>query len=246
MLQGRDDRLRLDAGAQRGDLRLELVGVPGPRLPGVVDRADAAGVHVPGRGDAAAAAVAEVVEEKRLGAREHPEAGVRGEEGFGVGPVAGAVLEPDHDLRERVDEAPDEIDREPDHRLGRDVVEVDAKARVRDPVDDLAEVLEHPVVAHPLEVERRQHHDPAAAGLDRVTAELHRVRDGAQARPRHEPSWVDSPFEQRIEQAAGARRARGTAPLRWVPKGASPVHPSSSSQAAWSANRAGSGSRFAP
>ena len=89
------------------------------------------------------------------------------------------------------------------------MVEVDAKARVGDPVDDFAEVLEHPVVAHPLEVERRQHHDPAAAGLHRVPAELHRVRDGAEPGPRHEPRRIDSCLEERVEQPAALGEAEG-------------------------------------
>ena len=107
---------------------------------------------------------------------------------------------------------------------GWDVVEVDAKARVRDPVDDLAEVLEDPVVAHSLEVERRQHHDAAAAGLDRVAAELHRVRNGAEPRPRHEKGRVDARFEQRIEEPAPLRETEGER-LSGRPEGGEPGAP---------------------
>ncbi len=80
------------------------------------------------------------------------------------------------------------------------MIKVDTQTRVAHAIDDLREILEQPVVAHALVVERRQHQHPRAAARHGMGGELDRVRDRAAAGARHHPRGIDAPLDKGVEQ----------------------------------------------
>ena len=151
------------------------------------------------------------VEQKDLGARENRKTRITVEQRRSVAPIARAVLQPDNRLRIGPDQAADQVEREPDHRHWRDVVEKELQRRRADLVDDAGNECEDAVVADPLVVEGRQHQHPAAAVVDRVAHQRRGIGHRAGAGPGHQLLRRDPGLDQPVEQfhpLAGRHRVR--------------------------------------